>query len=766
MDGWGQMGEEEQGGIPPPRRPAMWEGHAAPGPQAATASAAAPAAAAAGSPAQANGAGVAGHERDPLLDPWAQQAPAGARPDDTWDSWAWRDGSRWNRWETTGSWARGGWSSGGDWSSDPWQQRARGDYSDPPPWPGWTNYRLWKKSIARWNKNTDVKLARRGEKLMRILPWDVQLLMEHITESELAGEHYLDKIVAVLDVMAGEREDTEARRSLREAFYEGEKRKDESLTQYVARREQQFRKVALAGIDIPPPMQGMLLSDGAALNHQAAQNLRTLTGGSMQMDRIAKALREMEVPDDRIMARGGRVLLSLPEDETTATEEAPAAEDPEAESGDEGFLAFLDDQDVDEDDALEMVVAWGARQQHGDKPKKKTWAQNRDFKRLARKERKPGDGSSTSSSAYPPPPSAPDGQRKLSIDALKKVSRCRRCGKKGHWARGCPQPPSPRHATPGKAEGLSGYLHLEATAKQETDAEMTSLMALATTLEDAEAIVDPGAARCMGGRVAIQRYARVLFHHGLRPVLLDTKPPPARGVGGSAHLLGLVLLPVALGGTPGLLEFTVVEEDVPMLLSVQVMEEMGAIMDLNSNQLQLKKLDVTVEMRRASSGHRLVSLMTWSGGKFPVPTEVSRRHPEVRDGAFEAADQIEDLFPSTGDRKYTSSSSSFLISSQPSPSSPPPSTTSTTSSRTAGTSARRSCNTPSATTGRPQHCSQEQHPQDLHGWPSWSYSSSHARLMDGGTGTTSRPHHADCHDHAACLSREPATLLFREWSST
>eukprot|EP00969_Alexandrium_andersonii_P323685 14301247-Alexandrium_andersonii.AAC.1 len=65
---------------------------------------------------------------------------------------------------------------------------------------------------------------------MRALPYELQLMLDHLTEEDLATEGYHMKILAVLDIMAGEKEDTEARRALREAFYEGEKRKDESLT--------------------------------------------------------------------------------------------------------------------------------------------------------------------------------------------------------------------------------------------------------------------------------------------------------------------------------------------------------------------------------------------------------------------------------------------------------------------------------------------------------------------------------------------------------
>ena len=77
---------------------------------------------------------------------WGNQSWGGS----SWGQGAWRDGSwQWNWWQPQGN--------------------AKGDYSDPPTWGGWSSYRLWKKALIRWNQNTDVPVWRRFEKLSKQL---------------------------------------------------------------------------------------------------------------------------------------------------------------------------------------------------------------------------------------------------------------------------------------------------------------------------------------------------------------------------------------------------------------------------------------------------------------------------------------------------------------------------------------------------------------------------------------------------------------------
>ena len=85
--------------------------------------------------------------------------------------------------------------------------------------------------------------------------------------------------------------------------------------------------------------------------------------------------------------------------------------------------------------------------------------------------------------------------------------------------------------------------------------------------------------------------------------------------------------------------FTVLESDVPPLLSVGFLEFLGAEISLVSNTIRFTEIDVEVPMQRLSTGHRTIPLVQWSPnrGSFPVPDEIK--------GKFGLADKAFDLDP-------------------------------------------------------------------------------------------------------------------------
>ncbi|CAE6951519.1 SRR1 [Symbiodinium sp. CCMP2592] len=97
-----------------------------------------------------------------------------------------------------------------------------------------------KKSLIRWNQNTDVRMWRRFEKLSKQLDWDLQSQFEHVPEATLASAGYLDAVLGILDGLAGEKDASEKRRVVRAALFEGHRKKDETLSEVAVRREQEF----------------------------------------------------------------------------------------------------------------------------------------------------------------------------------------------------------------------------------------------------------------------------------------------------------------------------------------------------------------------------------------------------------------------------------------------------------------------------------------------------------------------------------------------
>ena len=106
---------------------------------------------------------------------------------------------------------------------------------------------------------------------------------------------------------------------------------------------------------------------------------------------------------------------------------------------------------------------------------------------------------------------------------------------------------------------------------------------------------------------------------GLRAIEVPTTASTPTGIGGAAKVLRTMLVPISPGGVPGVVQFVVIEGGVPPLLSVGLLEHLGASMDLVTNRIHFKAIDVEMKMTNLPTGHRAIQLVQWPGGPFPVP---------------------------------------------------------------------------------------------------------------------------------------------------
>ena len=98
-------------------------------------------------------------------------------------------------------------------------------------------------------------------------------------------------------------------------------------------------------------------------------------------------------------------------------------------------------------------------QQEGRKPnmRRRTWSEARQLKRDKARDRDHFDSRRKKTTGSPRPKA---GRRKISIDELKKTTKCANCGEKGHWKKECknpyrPKPSSDYKSSPGRTSALS-----------------------------------------------------------------------------------------------------------------------------------------------------------------------------------------------------------------------------------------------------------------------------------------------------------------------
>ena len=98
---------------------------------------------------------------------------------------------------------------------------------------------------------------------------------------------------------------------------------------------------------------------------------------------------------------------------------------------------------------------------------------------------------------------------------------------------------------------------------------------------------------------------------GLHPQPVDDEPSSASGIGGQATTLFMALIPTILGGASGIVKVTVVQEDIPHLLSIGLLESVGSVIDTKANVIRYEGHGTEDRMLRLRSGHRTVDVTKW-----------------------------------------------------------------------------------------------------------------------------------------------------------
>ncbi|CAK9103401.1 unnamed protein product, partial [Durusdinium trenchii] len=131
-------------------------------------------------------------------------------------------------------------------------------------------------------------------------------------------------------------------------------------------------------------------------------------------------------------------------------------------------------------------------------------------------------------------------------------------------------------------------------------------------------IIDTAAQGGLIGRPALRHLEESLKGHGLQ-VVWNGKQAQAKGIGGDAKVCGVVEIPVGIGGVNTLIEATVVEDEVPFLLSIQFLKQVGAIVNLQESSLALTAFDKSSRIHHMPSGHVAVQVLDFHEQGWQLP---------------------------------------------------------------------------------------------------------------------------------------------------
>ena len=106
-------------------------------------------------------------------------------------------------------------------------------------------------------------------------------------------------------------------------------------------------------------------------------------------------------------------------------------------------------------------------------------------------------------------------------------------------------------------------------------------------------------------------------------------------MGGKAKVLGKGEMPSGMGRVNGVVKYTVVDSPgVPPLTPVSLLKQVGAVIDLNNNTMELKKIGATTALRILPTGHVAHKLTEFASGGWKAPTPEQTKLFHARSGVF------------------------------------------------------------------------------------------------------------------------------------
>ncbi|CAE7758749.1 RE1 [Symbiodinium sp. CCMP2456] len=349
---------------------------------------------------------------------------------------------------------------------------------------------------------------------------------------------------------------------------------------------------------LPDFVQGWILLHDASLDQQERNLIQTAAGDNYSVASISQALRAQFPEGDLRRRDQGRrqhgLLGECVGDEDDEAEEYPDTEfgmTAEATLTDEGFAMWTSAQEEME---RAMAVLQGARRTLRDaRAKQHTVKMNRQYYR--------GHNSRPGSSNQGARPRDDSGMT------------CLACGKVGHRAANCPNPPKAAAHLANQEE--APFVMYADVAETEEAWSSYPTVTTSEAVDQGKCVIDSGATKSLGSTYALEcLMACNLRAKGTSDVhRVDHSERPTFGFGNSSsdRCLSTVTMALTAQGHPGQMKIHALDKGQgPVLLSIDALRRLGAQIDFANDLMVLGKLDKRkiIKLERSATGHQVMSL--------------------------------------------------------------------------------------------------------------------------------------------------------------
>ena len=485
-------------------------------------------------------------------------------------------------------------------------KRFHGDVEDPG-----KALRQWKSwALAKMMTMKDLSPMQKAPWIYTLLDGSAWEAVEHLTLDSLAVEGGDAELWKVLHDRFPEKEPTDMMGEALGEVFALAATEGETAKQWTARVRETFDKCKRrANTDFPATARGWITLNCAGLSEEQKAIIKAKTQGSLEFDDVSKAFRSC-FPMYKAGTRAKKPIGAL------AVENEPPSQGASDEDRYDDVQSFLADHsqvntgesfELSEGEAAEaLAVSWKERRTEIAKVN-----QARRFTKTS------SSGVSTGSRR----------NFRSEVDDLKKRTRCRRCGKLGHWARECRSAPSGNEAS-----GSSPTQHATGVSYVEVEDPDITFIGAAEVVEVQDSlaaglisspgfgVVDTGCGKTLIGEQTLEQVEAMLATHRRPPAQRISKANVFRfGNGAVEQSEVTAMIPAGIGGKTGLIEAAIIKGQAPLLLGRPTLQKLGMHLDFKEGLLTVLDGAVQVKMHCNPAGQVLLNILDFPKAEDQVP---------------------------------------------------------------------------------------------------------------------------------------------------
>ncbi|CAE7197710.1 GIP [Symbiodinium sp. CCMP2592] len=437
--------------------------------------------------------------------------------------------------------------------------------------------RSYLRQIEAWRRMTMLPGSQQGLVLYQNLGGKAWIAAEELSVPRLASEGGVGYFVSWINARFLDLEVARIGKAFSDFFRRLKRKPGQTIREYNSEYDRLHARLREVGCSIPQECAAWLYIDRLQLDEPQELNLLASVGNEYNLNRLQQAA----VLHDR----GHRKPWESGRTRKPYTAHLTESPDGASEDGDGG-----DHEDLDLEDGVpeDVAVAYATYQSAKDRYKEHVKARGYQ-----------GDRSSAPTQEAP---KKNDKAKEDKIKIMKARSFCGSCGKKGHWHR---DPECPNFGT--SAQGASRAAVKEVGVCHHVPEKVFSLRHDGPALLG---ITDTACAKAVTGTMWLQQYSDVLKDIGAVPELVRESESFRFGTGKVHHSSFHVVLRFSLGNKIVEMRTSVINGDVPLLMSKSALAQLGMVYDVAENRADFTRVGLTgVELVTTSSGHPAIPIV-------------------------------------------------------------------------------------------------------------------------------------------------------------